>query len=65
MQPPMTLRIDLIELASEIAEIARSSQEPSTAGKLWHLANRLLAEAGLPDDEKDASGGLSPLGWLN
>ena len=44
----MTPQIDRVELASEIADIARTTTDPETARRLLQLADRLLSEAGLP-----------------
>jgi hypothetical protein len=43
----MTNKTDLEELAREIAEIARTTNDPDTAQKLMELAERLLRESGL------------------
>ena len=57
----MTPEIDLVELASEIAEIARTAADSATAAKLLALADRLRSEAGLPS----AGGGDPPPGPLH
>jgi hypothetical protein len=58
----MSSEIDYVELASEIAEIARTTTDPDTGGKLVKLAGRLLCEAGVPDHEHGGGGAL-PGGW--
>lgn len=52
------MTINLLELAEEIAEIARTTTDAETGMKLVRLAQRLLSEAGLPDE--NAGGGSSP-----
>jgi division protein CdvB (Snf7/Vps24/ESCRT-III family) len=41
-------KIDLAQLAREIAEIARTTKDPDTARQLLELVEMLLREAGLP-----------------
>jgi hypothetical protein len=41
-------QIDVIELARELAEIARTTTDAKTGERLIELINRLLREAGLP-----------------
>lgn len=52
---------DLLDLADEIAEIARVTVDPRTARQLLHLVSRILARAGLAglddDDDDDGDGG--------
>jgi len=60
----MAPKIDLLELASGIAEIARTTADPDTAGKLIGLVEQLLSKAGLPDDDK-GGGDLPPGRWLH
>ena len=46
---------DIVDLASEIADIARSTTDPETGMRLMRLVHRLLTEAGL-DPESDLDG---------
>ena len=59
----MSHNSDLVDLASEIADIARSTTDPETGLRLMRLVHRLLTEAGLdPEPEQhDASAGILPL----
>jgi hypothetical protein len=45
---------DLSVLAREIAEIAARTTEPEIAVRLMELVNRLLSEAGLPEERCEA-----------
>jgi hypothetical protein len=54
--------IDLMELAGELAEIARKTSDPATGGQLIRVVNRLLTEAGLPPG---VGGGGTPDRWLS
>jgi hypothetical protein len=47
----MTDEIDAVELARELAEIARTTTDPRTGELLIELINRLLGGAGLPSDD--------------
>jgi len=44
----MNDRIDIVELARELAEIARTTTDQKTGRLLMELIERLLQEAGLP-----------------
>ena len=46
----MTIKIDIVELAHEIAEIARTTTDPETGRLLIELVKELLREAGMPPD---------------
>jgi hypothetical protein len=50
---------DILDLASEIAEIARMTTDPDTGRCLMRLVHRMLTEAGLEpgSDQGDASAG--------
>jgi hypothetical protein len=61
----MALRIDLVDLASEVAEIARATTDAGTAVRLMELVNRLLTEAGLPEEDAEGGGDLPPTPWNN
>ena len=58
----MTPTIDLVELAGEMAEIARTTTDADAAVKLLRLVERLLTEVGLPDSDADEGGGEPPPG---
>ena len=45
----MTSEFDLVQLATEITEVASTTTDPETASRLLDLADRLLTEAGFPD----------------
>jgi hypothetical protein len=48
---------DIVELATEIAEIARRTTDPETGLRLMRLVHRLLTEAGLdPEPDRDVAG---------
>lgn len=49
---------DPVELADELAEIARTTRDPLTGQRLMSVVRRLLGQAGLPSDE--AGGGEPP-----
>jgi hypothetical protein len=51
----MNSNFDIVDLASEIAEIARTTTDPDTGHSLMRLVHRLLTEAGL-DPESDLDG---------
>jgi hypothetical protein len=55
-------RIDIVELAGELAEIARTTRDAATGTRLMHVVDRLLGEAGLPPL---VGGGEPPAGWLS
>jgi hypothetical protein len=57
-----TMRIDLLELADELAEIARRTTDEITGERLMKVVERLLTENGLPSD--DNGGGELPPGRL-
>jgi hypothetical protein len=44
----MSDRIDVVELAREIAKIASTTTDPETGRLLMELVERLLEQAGLP-----------------
>jgi hypothetical protein len=48
---------DMVDLANEIAEIARTTTDPDTGHRLMRLVHRLLTEAGL--DPASDQGGAS------
>jgi len=54
--------MDLMELADELAEIARTTNDPATGAQLMRVVNRLLTEVGLPPE---AGGGETPDHWLS
>lgn len=60
----MTDRINIIELADELAEIARATTDAAAGARLMKLVDRLLARAGLPPDD-ETGGGDMPTGWLS
>jgi hypothetical protein len=55
--------LDPLELAHELAEIARTTRDSETGTRLLELVKRLLADAGLPDDD-DIGGGEPPTHWM-
>ncbi len=59
----MTYGLDLLKLADELAEIARTTTDAITGDKLMRLVDRLLTDSGLPGDE--AGGGGAPSHWLS
>jgi len=60
----MTGETDVVELARELAEIARTTIDPDTARLLMEVVDRLLTEAGLPPDG-GAGGGEPPTSWIS
>jgi hypothetical protein len=60
----MTNNLDLVDLAREIAEIARTTTDPETGRLLTELVTTLLEEAGLPPDD-DKGGGEPPSHWIS
>ncbi len=53
----MAQNSDIVDLASEIAQIASSTTDPETGLRLMRLVHRLLTEAGLdPEPEQDGAG---------
>ena len=52
------MAVDLLDLATEIANIARTARDAETGEKLMKLADRLLSDAGLPAAHN--GGGLIP-----
>jgi len=58
----MTEGIDPLELAEELAEIARATRDPRTGQRLMSVVTRLLERAGLPPA---AQGGGEPPTWLS
>lgn len=59
----MSEAIEPLELADELAEIARTTRDPLTGQRLMSLVRRLMEQAGLPPDE--AGGGEPPNSWLS
>jgi len=59
----MSEEIDPLELADELAEIARTTRDSITGERLMSLVRRLMEQAGLPPDE--AGGGEPPNSWLS
>jgi len=56
----MAQNSDIVDLASEIAQIASSTTDPETGLRLMRLVHRLLTEAGLdPEPDQDGAGALS------
>lgn len=55
--------LDPVELADELASIARSTQDPVTGARLLQVVRRLLTQAGLPAD--DLGGGGLPSPWVS
>ncbi len=55
---------NILPVADEIAEIARTTRDPETARLLMELVHRLLEEAGLPKDDEPGGGEL-PNGWIS
>ncbi|MGA9013940.1 MAG: hypothetical protein WB509_15720 [Acetobacteraceae bacterium] len=60
----MTNKVDPVDLARELAEIARTTTDPETGRRLAELVKRLLAAAGLPPDD-EAGGGEVPTEWVH
>jgi len=56
----METRIDVLELATEIAEIAGTTTDRKAARRLLDLADRLLSEAGLPPLTGEGGGDPPP-----
>lgn len=56
--------IDVVELAQELAEIARTTSDQDTGRRLMALVSRLLNAAGLPPDNADG-GGEPPSSWTS
>jgi hypothetical protein len=54
----MTERTDIVDLANEIADIARQTSDPDTGRLLMDLVHRLWTEAGLGSDETSGGGDL-------
>jgi hypothetical protein len=54
----MNSNSDIVELASEIAEIARTTTDPEAGRRLMQLVHRLLTEAGLDPEQNQGSAGL-------
>lgn len=48
----MNDKTDIVELARELAEIARTTTDQETGRRLVELVERLLGEAGLPPAER-------------
>ena len=44
----MTDKIDVVELAHELARIASATRDPETGRQLMGIVERILAAAGLP-----------------
>ena len=60
----MTNKMDPVELARELGEIARTTTDPETGRRLAELVKRLLAAAGLPPDD-EPGGGETPTEWVH
>jgi hypothetical protein len=60
-----TDKINIVELADELAEIARTTSDTATGVRLMKIVKRLLAEAGLRPPDHEAGGGDPPTGWLS
>jgi hypothetical protein len=58
----MAMKLDPMELADELVEIARTTRDAQTGDLLMAIVERLLTEAGLPD--ADGGGEMPPSGWL-
>jgi hypothetical protein len=56
----MTDRIDPVELADELAEVARTTTDAATGARLIKIVKRLLENAGLSPDHEDGGGDLPP-----
>ena len=55
---------EIVELACEITEIARTTTDPATGWLLMELVERLLMEAGLPPEDAEG-GGESSSPWVS
>jgi hypothetical protein len=55
---------DMLGLADELAEIARTTSDPETGSRLMKIVGRLFVEAGLPGPH-EPGGGDPPTGWLS
>jgi hypothetical protein len=55
---------DILELADELAEIARTTSDAGTGMRLMKIVSRLFVEAGLPRPGHEPGGGDPPTGWL-
>lgn len=60
----MTYDFDVLSLADELAEIARTATDETTGQRLMEIVHRLMTEAGLPDDV-DEGGGEPPAPWIS
>jgi hypothetical protein len=58
----MAMNLDPMELADELAEIARTTRDAQTGDLLMAIVDRLLTKAGLPDSL--GGGEKPPSGWL-
>lgn len=54
----MSDKTDIVELAEELAELARTTRDAQTGLRLMKIVDRLLTEAGLPEAEE--GGGMPP-----
>jgi hypothetical protein len=61
----MSGEIDIVELAYEIAEVARTTSDPEAGLWLTELAKRLLEAAGLATTHDEEGGGEPPTHWLS
>ncbi|MGC1409459.1 MAG: hypothetical protein WA864_11000 [Acetobacteraceae bacterium] len=61
----MTGKIDLQQLAYEIAAIASATTDPETGRLLAELVKKLLEAAGLPRDDDEEGGGEPPTQWIS
>ena len=60
----MTDKIDPVELAYTIAEIARTTSDPETGRRLMQLVETLLGVASLSSDD-NVGGGEPPCQWVS
>lgn len=61
----MTDKTNIVELADELAEIAKTTSDPATGMRLMKIVERLLVEAGLSPPDHEDGGGDVPTGWLS
>ena len=62
----MTDKTNIVELADELAEIAKTTSDPATGMRLMKIVERLLVEAGLsPPDHEDGGETCQPGGCPN
>lgn len=58
----MPTDIDLVKLADELAEIARTTRDAQTGERIMLVVERLLVSVGLSEDGQ--GGGELPSGWF-